>query len=189
MYEAAPGAEDIHTFAHPKYTTEGSYNPATNTIEYGNPSDFDASKGLMLHEIQHKIQEDENWAKGGSSREFYNQLLKEKEDIFNHINKLNDEMSVLAKNPQMTPEQRTAYDFLMNARQELVPEAQKYTDPVNLMQMAQDKYKSLAGEAEARLTQRRMNLTPEERLQYFPYANDKANYGLDMPFESLLVKK
>ena len=47
-------------------------------------------------------------------------------------------------------------------------------------------YKNLLGEAEARLTQGRMDLTPEQRLEYFPYNEGK--YGLDVPLNELIVK-
>jgi hypothetical protein len=48
-------------------------------------------------------------------------------------------------------------------------------------------YKNLAGEAEARLTQSRLNLTPEQRLQYFPFKFAPNEYGLDRPLEDLIV--
>lgn len=49
-------------------------------------------------------------------------------------------------------------------------------------------YKRLAGEAEARLTQRRMNLTPEERLLHYP-GDTTSPYGFDVPLSELLVKR
>jgi len=50
-----------------------------------------------------------------------------------------------------------------------------------------DVYKNLMGEAEARLTERRMDLTPEQRKQFFPfeYTGD-TGYGLDVPLEGLI---
>jgi len=47
-------------------------------------------------------------------------------------------------------------------------------------------YQRTLGEAEARLTQRRMNLSPEQRLQYYPYA--QGQYGLDVPYGELIVQ-
>jgi len=47
-------------------------------------------------------------------------------------------------------------------------------------------YQKLAGEAEARLTQNRIPLTQEQRLQYYPYA--QGQYGLDVPYGELIVQ-
>jgi len=50
-----------------------------------------------------------------------------------------------------------------------------------------DVYKNLMGEAEARLTERRMDLTPEQRKKYFPFEyTGKEGYGLDVNPEDLL---
>jgi hypothetical protein len=59
----------------------------------------------------------------------------------------------------------------------------KLLDPMTQSNM----YKNLAGEAEARLTQSRLNLTPEQRLQYFPFKFAPNEYGLDRPLEDLIV--
>ena len=47
-------------------------------------------------------------------------------------------------------------------------------------------YKRLLGEAEARLTENRLPLTREERLQYYPYS--QGQYGLDVPYNELIVR-
>ncbi len=44
----------------------------------------------------------------------------------------------------------------------------------------------LDGEAEARLTQSRMNLDAAQRLEHYPY--DMGQYGLDVPLDSLIVR-
>ena len=57
-------------------------------------------------------------------------------------------------------ELKKQYDSLIEQRNALVPTAQ--LDPLQA-------YGHLMGEAEARLVQRRMNLTPEQRRQNFPF--------------------
>jgi len=47
-------------------------------------------------------------------------------------------------------------------------------------------YRRLAGEAESRLTQSRMNLDAQQRLQNYPY--DIGQYGLDVPIDQLIVR-
>jgi len=189
-FEAYPHLNDVEIRFMPKgINTKARADLNNNVIEVHPELSGDDAKSSILHELQHFVQEHEGFARGGNREEFYPELNKTKDDLLNQIHYFNSEMSNLAKNEKMTPDQKSAYDFLMNARNELVPEAQKYSDPVNIMQMASDKYKTLGGEAEARLAQTRRNLTSQEQLQHYPYVNDKNLFGLDMPFESLLVKK
>jgi hypothetical protein len=47
-----------------------------------------------------------------------------------------------------------------------------------------ENYQRLGGEAQARLAQTRLDLTPEERLQYYPFAQGK--YGLDVSPDELM---
>lgn len=51
-------------------------------------------------------------------------------------------------------------------------------------------YKNLEGEALARLSQTRINLTPEERLQYYPFEQktDLNKYGLDVNPQDLIYR-
>jgi hypothetical protein len=66
----------------------------------------------------------------------------------------------------------------MSERADLVPLAT--VDPMQA-------YGNLMGEAEARLTQRRMDLTPEQRKQFFPFEyTGETGYGLDVPLEGLI---
>ena len=58
---------------------------------------------------------------------------------------------------------------------------QQYT-----IEEAYDAYRKLPGEAEARLTQRRMNLDASQRLEHYPY--DMGEYGLDIPMDQLIVR-
>ena len=74
--------------------------------------------------------------------------------------------------------QQTKPDIYMQLANE-----KKLLDPMTQSNM----YKNLAGEAEARLTQSRLNLTPEQRLQYFPFKFAPNEYGLDRPLEDLIV--
>lgn len=160
------------------------YKAALNRTAEGNPNW--GGKSTSLHELQHAVQERENFARGGSSDEFLSELINEKDLISNQISELNKQMAILAKSDKMTPIEQNAYDMLMEQRMQLVPRAQQLQDPVYLRDEAFKKYQRLGGEAESRLTQERMNLTPEERLQYFPYTQGK--YGLDVPFNELIIR-
>jgi hypothetical protein len=88
----------------------------------------------------------------------------------------------------MTVDEKNAYDMLMEQRMQIVPRYQQLRDPQFVRDEAFKQYQRLGGEAESRLTQNRMSLTPEERLKYFPYVYNKEKYGLDVPFNELTVE-
>jgi hypothetical protein len=143
-------------------------------------------KSTTLHELQHGIQEREGFAGGGSTDEFVRQLLDEKYQLNDQVKQLNEKMSSLAKADKMSPQAQSAYDMLMEQRMQIVPRIQQLQDDQYIGKEAYRLYKNLGGEAESRLTQARMNLTPEQRLKYFPYA--QGEYGLDVPFNELIVR-
>jgi len=150
------------------------------------------ARSTMLHELQHGIQEAEGFAAGGNADTMDRLIGKAKERDFlikqsdewksanNLVNnvydkyfagQLNlDELKLAEKQLQeqypILREQITASDTARKIGD----------DPV-------DAYKRLMGEAEARLTQTRRNLTPEERKQYFPFEYmdlERNPYGLDV---------
>ena len=74
ILKAYPEFESLNLYAmySPKSGTAGYYNPTTNgmVVSIGNPSDdFQYQiEGVLLHEIQHLIQEIEGFAKGGDPK-------------------------------------------------------------------------------------------------------------------------
>jgi hypothetical protein len=143
-----------------------------------------SAKSTTLHEAQHAIQEREGWTKGGSHKEFTDDLLRQRNFLNAKIEDLNKQMSSAVGT--------TKYEELMNQRMALVDEllGKGLNDSVGLLEQSYNKYKSLAGEAQARSTQTRMNLTPEERLQYYPFEQQStANpYGLDVDPSKLIFR-
>jgi hypothetical protein len=81
--------------------------------------------------------------------------------------------SVMTKIQQQNPE---TYTTLINQQK-------------SLGDIYDEAYKRLAGEAEARLTQTRKNLTPEQRLQFFPFEQKSYEnpFGLDVNPKDLIV--
>jgi hypothetical protein len=133
------------------------------------------ARSTMMHELQHAIQEQERFAVGGNTRDF----ARMRQEADDKIAILNDQMRSLVRemdNPVTTAtkksELKSQYENLMSQRQALVPAAQ--IDPM-------EAYGHLMGEAEARLTQRRLDLTPEQRRKNFPfqYTGD-TGFGFDV---------
>jgi hypothetical protein len=168
---------------------QGATSGADGTLGslYGNLLNI-SSKGLTkdprstaLHELQHAIQEREGFAVGGNTRDFA--VMRNK--ALDSIGDLNTRMSEIAKkleNKSLPAQEqallRSQYDQAMETRQGLVSNAN--IDPMQA-------YSNLIGEAEARLTQRRMNLNPQQRRQNFPFEyTGETGYGLDVQPSGLI---
>jgi Large polyvalent protein associated domain 23 len=119
------------------------------------------TKSTTLHELQHAIQQRENFAKGGSPEQFtkYDQALLEQE---------NAKYSLAMKELIRTYKEsgKSALDA-MNS-----PQGKVLGESLNKLQDAIKnpfgQYRRLAGEAEARLTQSRMDMTGAERAASYP---------------------
>jgi len=136
------------------------------------------------HEMQHAIQGLEGWERGGSPEEFLRSAIQERDLIYAKIEDLNKEMSAAVGTPK--------YEDLMAQRMALVSDLQSkgYDDMSSIGTKAFDQYQRLAGEAQARLAQTRMNLSPEERRQFYPFEEktDVNKYGLDVKPEDLIYR-
>jgi len=156
---------------------------------------YEPNKSSLLHEIQHAVQQRENFAKGGSTSQFYdntwdkilsaNQKISEKNAQIDETYKMLEQARANKFNDP-TAEKRiealkNRYDTLMNEKLSYAKDAQLNPD-----EEAYKQYKRLFGEAEARLTQNRIPLTQEQRLQYYPYA--QGQYGLDVPYGELTIQ-
>jgi hypothetical protein len=119
------------------------------------------AESTMLHELQHGVQEKEGFAKGGSVEGVVKEANKEAEEIAKKLNEM----------PYGSPQYEETYKKFLEKRQNIT------------VDQAQDMYKRLAGEAEARAVQSRMNMTDAERRAKFPYQS------YDVPINELIVRK
>lgn len=172
LYKSYDDLKDIDLFQSYATDRSGAFhdNKGSPYIKMDAPNAKELKSGL-LHELQHGIQVKEGWARGGSPEEF---LQPMKQEINNVAQQLSD---LRLSRKEGTPE----YVALEEQFKKLTTE-----NPPRTYQEAMDMYKNLLGEAEARLTQERVTLTPEQRLEYFPY--NQGQYGLDVPFNDLIVK-
>lgn len=122
--------------------SNGEYNSKTNTITI-HADDLKYMNGILIHEIQHVIQDIEGFAKGGSPRLVRGEVKKKLNEVTKQIRQLRaegkeDEAKALIEKNR----------GLYNAYQK--------NDDYN-------SYKSLAGEVEARNVSARLNMTHKER--------------------------
>lgn len=183
LYKAYPDLADVRVM---QGTFDagylGSFSPKYNALEITEAGIKQNPRSTALHEMQHAIQEQEGFGVGGN----VDTMVRLKSTIMNKIGDLNSQMGsyVKAMDASTDPVEkallRQQYDIAMEERMKLVPFAQ--LDPM-------DAYRALMGEAEARLTQTRRDLTPEQRKQYFPFEMQDKNlnpYGLDVPPNMLI---
>jgi len=112
----------------------------------------DDFKSTLLHELQHSIQKEEGFARGGSAQEFYNDFKKK-------INLLKYEL-------EFEPD-----DFIRDKKLKQLSELEsKYKDGGK--EEAFKMYQNLAGEIEARDIQARADYTPEQREKIAPYSSE-----------------
>jgi hypothetical protein len=121
-------------------------------------------KSVIMHEVQHAIQDMEGFAKGGSPMKSTKGEYKLKYE--NDVNKLRpaliDLLGKERKGEVLSPQEEYKLDYLKTIFDKYV-EYQKAGD-----KKAFDHYLALAGEVEARNVQTRVDLTPAERQRFHP---------------------
>lgn len=142
----------------------GTFYPDKNSIGLAFPrtkskTDLQSLKDVNLHELQHLIQKYEGWMRGGNPNSSLGAGLN-KENTMDWAKKAYENVHSQLDDPLLAElfDGAKPWDQLSKREQ------------LGWIQSARNEaYNHLAGEAEARLTQYRMNLTPKERLEQYPY--------------------
>lgn len=175
-YAAYPKTSIIPTTYNQSHSG-GSYMPEMNQMLLG----LGDEKSVTLHELQHAIQQREGWARGGSP------------DMFPDEQTINDARLVAARIARGEKPSEAAKWVAANLGRNpspqvmdlaMKPKAELHAIPSN----PHDGYQRLAGEAEARLTQARMNLTPEQRLAQYPYDPEYFKQATGVDIDKLIVR-
>jgi len=131
-----------------------------------------AARTVLEHEMQHVIQDIENFSKGGNVA---NQIKKNQDKLTQldrQIASINEQMSWIAANGpqyqgQLVPEARKLYDSLMESRSVLGAEWVVLSGNIN--SISHNEYKRLTGEVQARLTQARLGMSKADRKKHPPW--------------------
>jgi hypothetical protein len=168
-----------------------------NNKSYGSLGDEDLTlnpsllpkeaRSTVLHELQHAIQNQEGWGKGGSPAEF--ELSDFSKSYWQNIyDKSNDQQSELL---QSLLEKKKAGEIDNNdIRLQMESLANRNGRSIAETMLRRDKnpiesYKRLAGEAQARATQDRLDMDMVQRRENYPLAGGKLS---DIPLEDLIYK-
>jgi hypothetical protein len=162
LYEAYPQLKRLQLYRSKGPGPTGSLQGTV--IKMQAPSD-EVMRSGVLHEGQHAIQDIERFAPGGWAGEF-------KTDVPAML-EINKKMDRLIK--QITEKQQG-----VRTPQQTKELADLETQKFYATPMGQ--YLRLAGEAEARAVESRINLSPEQRLQMFPLES------YDVPINQLIIR-
>jgi hypothetical protein len=148
--------------------------------ETGILGDSDIDTSTMLHELQHAVQAREGFARGGSPKNMpliLEDLAARKRQEARRLFDLSSRNDPLDPGAIVKPGARAK--GLAAERQ-----AADYESMRNQLEVGGqlDAYRRLAGEAEARATQARMNMTPAQRRAAFP------EESYDVPINQLIVR-
>lgn len=144
LYKAYPYLKDLKVSYNAEMAPNGRYNG--KGIELKSTRTPEQINSTLIHEVQHVIQYAEMFAKGGSVKSIANELVAEGKQLAEEF-----------KNTPNVDIIRKGYLLYQIAR--------KAMDSVKADTKATEAYRSLAGEVEARNTQKRMGMTEEQRLE------------------------
>jgi hypothetical protein len=148
---------------------QGAYDSAAGSITINAPAKAADARSTMLHELQHAVQQREGFANGGSA-DSMSKLLSERDATKDRFNRALEQF-VSASDPIAKS----------NAQQEMTFYGTRLAKYPKASSPA-EAYTMLAGEAEARAVQKRMNLTPEQRRALFPFDS------YDVPIDQLIIR-
>ena len=150
----------------------GEYDEANRTISLREDLTPAQARKVLGHELGHDIQAVEDWNRGGSPEGMRDWIARQGEV---KTKMAEAEIRRLEAKAITNPEIRNTPEFAneMEQANNQLNKAVEFTkqDPF-------EAYKHLAGEAEARMIADRMDLTPKQLLEKYPYA--KQEFGLDI---------
>lgn len=149
-----------------------------------------AQRSVALHELQHAIQQREGFARGGSPNAFkpndvFSTKALEDAAILDKTMKANNFNQLEAKNrfKQLFNREPEPGAFAALERIGTGKELDAARDAARLADKPFESYRRLAGEAEARATEKRRNMTTEERRAKFPVES------YDVPINQLIIRQ
>ena len=166
----------------------GSFSDFANHITVDNPLGAQNSKDVLLHELQHYAQMREGFAMGGSPQEFASGPMfdKKAKSLSSDLSKLltgslsakPDELRIALKYADPAKVLPVVNEHGFSS----IDDAMKFLRAEDTRRTPFGQYQRLAGEAEARAVQARMNMTPAERAATFPLDS------YDVPLDQLIFR-
>lgn len=217
LMQAYPDLADIKITASgsPHFKGAVTYENGVPSIQINESLTPDQARSTMLHELQHVIQRKEGWGIGGNEGSYTQQadariaqsalsVRQEAERMDNSIpfeqrvEQASELLNTLTSSDKFGGDvKKVALDTVNNPTNELENMGILYGTDKNIEPYSPRKmYENIAGEAEARLTQERRDLSDAERMAHFPYRFSQnkyenmeklPNYYLDIKPEQAIV--
>ena len=178
---AYPDTKNIAVFLKPG-RKGGYYEADRDNIGVPISENGSVNRSTMLHELQHAVQQREGFAEGGDPQTMIltlEKIAEQKRQQAQELFKMSSANDPLNPTKIVKPGARKKGLQLEKEAREL---DEKALLAYHSEQAKFDMYQRLAGEAEARAVQSRMNMTPQERLATFPYQS------YDVPLNQLIVR-
>jgi len=137
----------------------GSYSPSDKSIAINTRLGEEPRRSVALHELQHAIQDIEGWRRG-SNPAYMGYKLAEREGLKNEAKKKEEALALLSPDSDL----RHMFQTDLEGIQEDL-EKSKTLEGLT----PYEAYRRVAGEEEARMVQKRLGLTAQEREQRHPF--------------------
>lgn len=187
LFDAYPEVADYNasfsdkTFQGGRFSEPDSFGFGKIEVGYGSPQ----PKSTTLHELQHAIQQREGFARGGSPEAMKSVFVASDPKIVAAASQIRDMAQkygisvddIIAKPPKYLRE-----DVTQDAVRYLAKNDEAFANATTRSLDPHEQYRRLAGEAEARLTQARMNMTAKQRAASYPPSM------FDVPVEQQIVR-
>ena len=165
LFKAYPELKNVKVEYNP-HMNGAEYRSDINTIKIG--SDSVDNPRIIMHEVQHALQDIEGFAKGGSpGKANLNYKLKYEDEI----DKLRPEFLELQtkdmRGEALTPKEQSKLDYL----REIFKTYAKYAHAGDVK--AYQNYRYLAGEVESKNVENRLYLSARERIDSSPLATEE----------------
>jgi hypothetical protein len=195
LYQAYPDlAQTQFNIRHPKdmgLGTQGYYDGGVSfrdDVGYG----MQTGKSLMGHELQHAIQSKEGFALGGNQEQFAHgpMFSKKAQDLNADLSKeltgsyslLPEEIIKIIGSQSLAIEPKQLQPIIQKYGFGSIDDALAFLKSEDMKRTPFGQYQRLAGEAEARAVQARMNYPIEELQKMFPLES------YDVPVDQLIVR-
>jgi hypothetical protein len=150
-------------------------------VQLANKPQWSDDKSSILHELQHAIQQREGFARGGSPEQF-KRLQGDYSAYVKSSNSLQDAFLRAKQNGGVDPESGMSLKGIGDSLKEVSSRIDGMKAEPWWMFGPTDAYMRLAGEAEARATQARMNMGMQQRRDLFPLDS------YDVPIDQLILR-
>ena len=193
LFKQYPGLSDYRVVSGKGASYIGGIDGKTISLNMDKIKNAKDLKSVMLHEIQHAIQEKEGFARGGSPSSMPNlraELGDRLDDLDYSLQNLRDAITKKEDMANIKDMQGIYRVGFQNGNKELKElytqfsnESAKLRKEILKTKSPTEQYRSLAGEVESRDVSARMGLTPKQRLGTMPLSSQ------NIPLKDMIVNK